>query len=278
MSSIMNAAGAAVVPGEGGPAQAVLKATGVAWFVAAAAGQAAFIVFILGFFGLRIAMGDFEGLNDKTNIDGYIPGDRRGNLVFTTHVLLASLMTAGGLTQLVPAVRRHAPSFHRWNGRLFMLVALVMSISGLWLVWGRGSYLSLISGIAITGDGILIIVLALVAWSLARAGDYDRHRRWAMRTFMVVSGVWFLRVGIMAWAILNQGPLGMNRTLSGPADIMLIFGSYLVPLGILEIYLAAIESRSVSFKLLTALLVLVATLVMSVGIFGAVAVMWLPVM
>jgi hypothetical protein len=80
------------------------------WFVVAAVGQAAFIGFILAFYGVRTATGNFAGWNDKPLIDGYIKGDRTtGNFVFAAHVLLASVVTLAGLMQLIPATAPQRP-------------------------------------------------------------------------------------------------------------------------------------------------------------------------
>ena len=122
----------------------------------------------------------------------------------------------------------------------------------------------------------LIIVCACFAVRYAIARDIRNHRRWALRLFMVVSGVWFLRVGLMGWVIVNRGPVGMTETLSGPADIVMVFGSYLIPLAVLELYFAAGRSRSVPAKLAVAALVAVAAAYTSAGVFGTIAFMWMP--
>ena len=62
-------------------------------------GQAAFVGFILAFYGTRTASGDYAGWNDKPLIDGYVAGDQTGNVVFAAHVLLASVVTLAGLIQ-----------------------------------------------------------------------------------------------------------------------------------------------------------------------------------
>ena len=54
----------------------------------------------------------------------------------------------------------------------------------------------------------------------------------------------------MAWIIINQGPLGMNATLSGPADVALAFSSYPLPLACLELYFWAQSSASARIKYL----------------------------
>lgn len=254
----------------------LLGASGKLWFLVAAAGQGAFVYFLLAFYGRRTLAGDYPAWNDKPLIDGYIAGDTAGNVMFIAHALLAAVVTVGGLIQMVPVVRRRAAMLHRWNGRVFLVIALFMALGGIWLTNVRGTQLSSISAAAITVNGILILIAATFAWRLALARRFAEHRIWAMRTFLLVNGVWFLRVAIMAWVLLNQGPVGMNQTLSGPADVGLVFGCYLVPLAVLEVYLRAQRSNAFAFKLAAALLVVVMTGIMAVGIFGTVAIMWGP--
>lgn len=254
----------------------LLRWSGVVWFTAALVGQTAFVGFILAYYGVRTATGDFAAWNDKPLIDGHIPGDDAGNLVFIVHVLLAAVVTLAGLMQLLPALRRRLPRLHRWTGRTFMVVALVMAVSGVWLTTVRGTSLSTASSIAIVGNAALILGFVALAWRAAVRRRFEAHRIWAMRTFMVVSGVWFLRVGLMGWVIVNQGPVGMNETLSGPADIVLTFGSYLIPLALLEIYLRAGRSRRSTMQIGAAVLTVLAAAFTAIGVFGTIALMWRP--
>ena len=255
----------------------LLRRSGVIWFGVAAIGQAAFVWMILAHFGRRTLIGDFAGWNDKPLIKGYAPGDDAGNVMFAVHVLLAAVVTLSGLMQLIPALRQRAPALHRWNGRVFLVVAVVMAVGGLWLTWGRETYLSLISAVAVSVDGALILIFAALAWHTAVRRDFEAHRRWAMRAFLAVNGVWFLRVGLMAWAIATGG-LGMNKTLSGPADIVLQFGAYLIPLALFEAYWRAGRSPRPGVQRLTVAAMALAAAVTALGVFGAVVFMWGPYM
>lgn len=253
-----------------------LRRASVLWFVVTVVGQVAFIGFILAFYGVRTASGNFAGWNDKPLIDGYIAGDSLGNAVFAAHVLLASVVTLGGLMQLVPALRRKWPRLHRWTGRAFLTLAIVMALSGVWLAVVRGTYLSVISAVAILINALLILIFAGLAWRHAVKRRFEPHRRWALRTFMVVSGVWFLRVGLMGWVVINRGPVGMTKDMSGPADIVLTFGSYLIPLAILELHGAAERGANGVLKVVAAAVVALAAAFMAIGVFGAIAFLWGP--
>ncbi|MEO1042305.1 MAG: DUF2306 domain-containing protein [Pseudomonadota bacterium] len=253
-----------------------LKATGTFWFLVALIGLLAFVVFVFGYYGPRTATGDYPGWNDKQLIMGYEEGDFWGNLSFAVHVLLAGVMTFGGIFQLIPALRRRFPGVHRWNGRLFLTTAIVLSVTGIGMTWFRGAHLSFVGAATTTINGLMIIVFGALTLRYAIARKIAIHERWAMRTFMVANGVWFFRLSLMAWILINQGPAGMNATMSGPGDILTQLVAYFLPLIGLEIYQAGKRSNNGTTKVLTGLFVIVLTLLTALGIFGAIAFMWLP--
>lgn len=255
-------------------AAAVLTASGRIWYAVTAIGQIAFIYFIAAFYIPPTLQGQFEAWNRKSLITGYVAGDDAGNLGFAVHVLLAALITFSGLLQLLPLVRRKAPALHRWNGRLFVALAGVMSIGGLWLVWVRGTYLTIPGAISISLLGLLMLAAAAATIRYAMRRRFAQHERWALRLFLLSSGVWFQRVGYMAWIILNGAPVGIGDRMDGPFDLIWGFGQFVLPLIVLELWFLARRSRRAAAKLAVAGLVLALTLVMAVGIAGTVAIMW----
>ena len=94
---------------------------------------------------------------------------------------------------------------------------------------------------------------------------------------MPQGGGWFFRVGLMFWIVANHGPVGVDpKTFTGPFITCLSFAQYLVPLGVLQLYFFAQESRNPRGRLAMAGGLLVLTLAMMGGIAAAAAVMWLP--
>lgn len=251
-----------------------LTVVGRIWFLVTAIGQTGFIAFIVAYYGTRTFSGNFAAWNDRQIITGHVPGDTVGNLIFAAHVLIAAIVTVGGLLQLVPIIRKRWPRFHRWNGRIYIGLACFLAAGGLWMTWGRGSYLSIPTAIGVSLNGVLILLFSVFAVRYAMRRNFQRHEAWTLRTFMVVSGVWFFRVGIMGWIILNQGPRWMDSTLSGPADIGLSFGSYLIPLLGLELYLRARRSPNARLKAVAVITVSLLTAFMCVGILGTIFLMW----
>ena len=258
------------------PARA-LKLGATAWFVAATLGQWAFVLFILLFFGGHSLSGDLAGLNDKPHVTGYVPGDLFGNIHFIAHALMGGVVTFAGSLQLVPVLRRRWPRIHRWNGRLFLSISLLAALSGLYLTWIRGSQLGTGSNISITMNGVLILAFAALAWRSALRRDFVRHRQHALRTLLLVNGVWFLRIGIML-AGLVLAPLGIEINYQGMVFVGVSFASWAVPLAVLELYLRAERSQRAAPRYAMAAALGLFALVTLAGSAAAAAFMWLPVL
>jgi hypothetical protein len=158
---------------------------------------------------------------------------------------------------------------------LFILIAFVISLAGLLLNATRGTFL--LNGIAIGINAVLIWFCATQALAFALARDIDIHRRWALRTFMVVNGVWFLRVGFSAWILFTQDLVARPKFDPG-FFIFWAFGSYLMPLAVLELYLRTESEGGALGKLGVALIVAGLTVVMAVGIYGAHMIFWRPLL
>ncbi|MAF56416.1 DUF2306 domain-containing protein [Ponticaulis sp.] len=253
-----------------------LKAATRLWFATALVGQTGFILFILGFYGTRTITGQFSAWNDKPLLTGHVEGDFAGNLVFAAHVLLAAVMTLSGLIQLIPNIRKSAPRLHRINGRIFLLLAVILAMTGIWMTWIRGSQASFDSAIAVSLNGVLILVFSAFTIRHAVRRRIRDHEIWALRLFMVAAGVWFFRVFIMAWSLIGRGMFKASPDLQPVIDPVLEFGSYMIPLLLLELWRAARASRSGMMKTAVALLILFATGLMATGVFGTIKMMWLP--
>ena len=260
-------------------ANAVLAGSARLWFVTAVLGQLAFLHYIAAFYDAATLRGDFATWNRNTLLlKGYIVGDTAGNLMFAAHVLLAAIVTFGGALQLVTQSRTRFSSVHRWNGRLFVLVAIAGSISGLFMVWVRGSRANVTAGLATSLDAVLIIAFAASAWRAARARDFCIHRRWALRTYIAANGVWFQRIGIFGWMFFNQAPVGMTKHFDGWFDLSWGFGCYLLPLAILELYLRVRDNAGPRGRYVMAGAMILLTAVMSYGIFAAYLFVWRPLL
>lgn len=242
------------------PASKALDASATGWFLMAAAGQWMFAFYII-----------------VTLMRGLASGELMHDMFFATHMMLAAIITIAGPLQLVPQIRSRFPVFHHWNGRAYLFNVFVMSVGALYMTWNRDSLTGQVGQVGFSINAALIIAFAVMALRNARACRIQNHRRWALRLFITVSGVWFFRVGLMAWIMLNGGPVGFDpETLQGPFITFMIFGQYLVPLIVLEIYLRTQAAANAAGRIAMAVGLLILTIVMVIGIFGATMGMWLP--
>jgi uncharacterized membrane protein len=156
-------------------ADTTLKAAARFWFVVAVVGQLVVAFVVASFYRLTALRGDYHAWK-FTN--GYVPGVTKGNWAVVMHVISAVVMLAGAV-QLIPQVRNRFPAFHRWNGRIYMLTAVTLSVAGLYMTWIRGSVCDLSQHIGSTLNAVLIWLCAAMALRHALARDFNTHRRWA---------------------------------------------------------------------------------------------------
>jgi len=271
----MSGAALSYAPNVEDAARRMLKASAAVWLVMAVAGQWVFAFYIGAFYGPSTLSGNLEAWNRNKNLtDGYVAGDAAGNFFFAAHVMLALVLTFGGALQLVPKIRSRAITFHRWNGRVFFVAAVLASLGGLYLQWVRGTGLraptGLVATLGTTFNGVLILAFTGLAWRAVRGKDISAHQRWATRLFLVVNGVWFLRVGFRAWMVVTAGAVRAQ-----PFFTFWSFGSYLVPLAVYELYLRG-RTAAPPARFAIAVSLLGLTLLMAAGIVSAFLRTWRP--
>lgn len=256
-------------------AQAALRASAVMWFIPAMIGQLLFAYHVALEYGATALAGNLSAWNERLFV-GLVEGDAVGNLALVAHLIIAFVVTIGGILQLLPTLRARAPGLHRWNGRLFILMAFVTSIAALYMVWTRDTFGPDSLELSVSLNALLIMAFAATTLRYAVLRRIDVHHRWALRTFMVMSGVWFLRVMYACIGVVTQGAMlpGIENDMSGPTNFVISYASFLLPLAVLEIYFWAGRSGDPAVKMLTAALVTLAAGATSIGVFGT-AVGWL---
>lgn len=257
----------AVAPGTSSPGRAAgagaLKAAAIFWFVVMVASQWIFLFYLVAFYGSSAAAGDIAAWGRHPFVDGYVAGDLIGNLAFAAHALLAIVITFGGVLQLIPWIRARAAWLHRWNGRTFITTSIVVTLAGFYMVWFRGERDEpLLDSVTISLNGVMILLFATLAWRNAVARRIETHRRWALRTLVVVNGVFFLRLIFPGWLMLTrQEP---STTLFWTFELI----AFLLPLAIAELYLHATSRGGVWARRTTAAVLVASSLYMCVGAFG----------
>jgi tetratricopeptide (TPR) repeat protein len=255
-------------------ADTALKAAARFWFSVTVIGQLAFGFAVATFYSLTALRGDYHGWR-FTN--GYVPGVTKGNWAVVLHVASAAVLMLAGALQLVPQVRGRFPVFHRWNGRVYMATAVILSVAGLYMTWIRGSVGDVSQHLGSTLNAVLIWLFAAMALRYALARDFRTHRRWALRLFLVVSASFFIRIMLFVSFLVFKGPIGFDpTTFTGPLLTFLTFGQYLIPLAVLELYFRAQDHHGAWRRMAMAGLLFGLTLVMGSGLFAVTMAIWVP--
>jgi uncharacterized membrane protein len=249
------------------------------WLGTALVGQLIFSLYISLQYGGAMLTGE-TGRWNRVMPKGYVPGDTIGNAAIAAHVLLAVLIMLGGAMQLMPVIRRRVPALHRWVGRTYTVAVCLTSLAGLYMIWWRGGTGDLSQHIAISLNAVILVTCAVLAWHRARTREFAAHRQWALRAYLAANGVFFFRLGLFLWLVINRGPVGFDsKTFSGPFLTILAFAVYVfVPLGVLQLYFIAQRSRSVAVQRSMSVGLFALALLTAAGIACVSLLLWIPMM
>lgn len=285
-------------------AQKALERSAALWFVFLLMGQLFFAAYILVNYGASAAAGDYTKWN-RNLIHPATSADLVGAVAIALHIALAFVVTVGGPLQVIlawlvrsgggvglpGALRARLLDVHRWNGRIYGVVAVVISVGAIYMtltqrpiLFKAGPIASAISLVAQDVLGVLIIVSAITAIWFARVRNLDAHRYWALLTFLFVSGVWFQRIGYGFWTTVTGqvpfggGALGTTGNMDGWFDLSLTVARFALPWAVLDLYLRANIATDARVKWAMTALMIVVTGVIGIGTVGAARLMWLPSM
>ena len=257
-------------------ADAALKAAAMFWFTVLGVGQVVFVVSTGMFYLLTALHGDIQAWN-KHLAHGYAAGDPVGNAVLIVHLVSAVLITLSGAIQFIPQVRRIAPRFHRWNGRIYIFTAFSVSLAGLYILLFRPATITLLQTISTGVLGILVMLCAAMALLYALKRDFARHRRWAFRLFLLASSALFIRAAITLSAMVLAGTGSADfSVIRGPVLTIMGFAQYCVPLAVLELYFLAKSHGGAPARVSMAAALVLITLVMGAGFAAASVAIYVP--
>lgn len=117
------------------------------------------------------------------------------------HVILGGIFLTLAPFQFSSRIRGRYVRFHRWSGRMLVLVALLVGLSGLLLaaVFPYGGPVAASAAFVAGGFFLVALIRAVMA---IRRGDAARHREWMIRMFSIGLGIATVRVvGLILFAI-----------------------------------------------------------------------------
>lgn len=253
-------------------ASAYLKLVGKFWFITAVIGQYAFGLYVVLYYATSAATNHFEIWN-KNLFSGIIPGDWLGNIFLVFHILLASVFLFGGPLQFMPFIRNRFRRFHRYLGRTYLVLAVFLSLTGVVMTIKGKSFGSLFLHVTNSLSAIYICWFAVITIKNAIKKNFKTHRQWALRLYMVATGIWYIRVWPSAWNILKTDFIG-----SYPENVVAVL-TYVLPLQLilLELYFLAMKKKQPRLQWIAVIAIFVFTLIMTVGIYGTIGKWFLKV-
>lgn len=159
-------------------------------------------------------------------------------LITLLHIVPGGVFLLFAPLQFSLRVRRRFIRFHRWSGRILIVLGLATVVPGL--------FFGLLMPYAGAGEAILIaVVSALFLTAVTRAilavrrGDILRHREWMIRAFAVMIGISTTRVagGLLDVAL---APYGLG---SEGLFLLALWGGWALTIGPAEVWIRYTRAR-----------------------------------
>jgi uncharacterized membrane protein len=100
------------------------------------------------------------------------------------HIVPAMLFMILGPLQFVRSLRAKYPQIHRWSGRIFLAVSVVVGLTGLTLAFGKTvGGVDEKAAIALFGSFFLIALAKALRHALRR--EFAQHREWMIRGYAI---------------------------------------------------------------------------------------------
>ncbi|MGE3805819.1 MAG: DUF2306 domain-containing protein [Gemmataceae bacterium] len=146
---------------------------------------------------------------------------------FYLHILSAPFVLLNGLILLNGYVRRRHPRWHRWLGRLQVVLLLLLVLPSS-VVMSRHAFGGWQAGLSFVLLAAATAACAIIGVVRACQQRYDAHRRWMLRTYVLICSAVALR--------LISGTAGLFDVASPEhAYIIASWCSWLLPVAAFEI-------------------------------------------
>ena len=125
------------------------------------------------------------------------------------HILAGGLFLSLTPFQFSAGIRRRYVRFHRWSGRVLLMVAPPAALTGL-LLQIRSPYGGILALTATVAVAVLFLASGLMAYVAIRRRDTATHRDWMIRLFAVALGAAVVRMaGLVLYIITGARPLDL---------------------------------------------------------------------
>ncbi len=112
-----------------------------------------------------------------------------------THIFCSSLAIILGPVQFIPSIRRRWPLAHRWMGRVYLGVGvLIGGLAALYI--SPFAFGGIVSTVGFATLSIAWLYTGARAFASARSRDFAAHRRWMIRNFSLTLAAVTIRLGL----------------------------------------------------------------------------------
>lgn len=113
------------------------------------------------------------------------------------HVFASALALALGPFQFSTRLRRRFPKMHRWSGRLYLGIGVLLGgLAGLYMA--THAFGGWPAKLGFAGSALVWLYTGTEAYRSALRGDFVSHRRWMIRNFSVTLAAVTLRIYLPA--------------------------------------------------------------------------------
>ncbi|MCE9534134.1 MAG: DUF2306 domain-containing protein [Planctomycetes bacterium] len=146
---------------------------------------------------------------------------------FYVHIFSGPFVLANGLILLSDYVRRCHRRWHRWLGRVQVVVLLLFVLPSS-AVMSQHAFGGWPAGLSFLLLSAATAACAIVGVIYARRRRYEQHRRWMLRTYILICSAFVLR-------ILSGAAERIGVQEAEQAYVIAAWMSWVVPLGAFEI-------------------------------------------
>lgn len=165
----------------------------------------------------------------------FTPNAPLTNFSIFLHMLVGAVITLLAPLQISQWLRTRKPKIHRTTGRVLVFLSIPTALGGFGYILLRGTIGGTPMNYAFALYGALLLIAALGTIHFARARNFTRHNRWAMRFFFLIIGSWLYRVHYGLWfAIVGED--GHTKTFDGSFDLVQNWAFFLPYLILAEAY------------------------------------------
>jgi hypothetical protein len=171
------------------------------------------IVSLLALIGIAAAarralllLGILPPFNPPQAPPGFDADFAKYSMLTLTHVIPGLLFMILGPLQFVPWIRAHDLPWHRWSGRVFIAISLVIGLTALRMSWLMSIGGRLETAATTTFALIFLFALGKATWHILRR-EVALHREWMLRAFVIGLAVATIRPIIgMFFALSSLSP------------------------------------------------------------------------